>query len=51
MIEDDLEDNEDDLDWEFETQDGNLIIADETPKKTTKKTPPSKKKTKKGKFL
>lgn len=46
LMEDDLDDDE--MDWEFETQDGNLIIADETPKKSTKKTPPSKKKGKKG---
>lgn len=48
LMEDDLDDNDDEMDWEFETQDGNLIIADETPKKSTKKTPPSKKKGKKG---
>lgn len=47
LMEDDLDDNDDEMDWEFETQDGNLIIADETPKKSTKKTPPSKKKGKK----
>lgn len=48
LMEDDLDDNDDEMDWEFETQDGNLIIADETPKKSTRKTPPSKKKGKKG---